>query len=68
MNNLNGFTLGLYMGMAGEAVGYFWPRKIETILSGIYFAAITVVSLVLEWGWEGSLDAMPIFGLIYLFV
>jgi NarL family two-component system sensor histidine kinase YdfH len=68
MNNLNGFTLGLYMGMAGEAVGYFWPRRLETIVSGIYFAGITIVSLFLEWDWVDFLNALPIFGLMYLFV
>jgi NarL family two-component system sensor histidine kinase YdfH len=68
MNELNGFTIGLYMGMAGVAVGILWPNRIGTILSGLYFFTLSSLNTILEWGWREYLNTLPLFALMFLFV
>ena len=68
MNEMHGFTIGLYMGMAGEAVGVFWQSRRETITSGVFFFALTSINTILKWGWQGYLDILPLYALMFLFV
>ncbi len=68
MNNLNGFTLGLYMGLAGEAMGILWPSRRAIILSGVVFFAIMSVNTYMEWGQAAFLQYLPIAALMMLFV
>ncbi len=68
MNNLNGFTLGLYMGLAGEAMGLLWNNRRAIILSGIAYFIIMSLNTYIEWGQDAFLQYLPIAALMMLFV
>jgi len=68
MTRNQGFILGLYMALAGEAAGMLWPNLRAIALAAFFCFGLLALNIVVTWGPQAFAQTLPMVGLLFLFV